>query len=415
MSTTKLTKTAIEKVAPERGKVQVLNDSDIKGFGIRIGGAGRRVFFYRYRVGGRGGKQRRVTLGKFGDLTVEEARRTAKRYAGQVAVGEDPVGIANAKEEALRKAQARKESLRIGEVLELYLEKHLKPNLRQWQDAYSVIRLHGVKPLRNKPIDEITRADIARLMDANSHRPATALKTYRNMSAMLNWALRRGLIDLSPMIGTKAPRAPVARDRVLSDNEVKLFWNSMPQAGEDFAPIFKTLLLTGQRRSEVAGMAWSELDLAKGVWTIPAERSKNKQPHDVDLSPSVSEIIEAQPRLGRYVFGGAKPNSPSGFGRAKRRVDAEMIRLRDEEYGVDSEIAQDWRLHDLRRTAATGMAMLGFPIEVVERVLNHISNTRSGIAAVYQRYHYRDERRDALVAWAVYVTKLVCDPTCDPK
>jgi Arm DNA-binding domain len=182
MSTIKLTKTAIDKVVSMRGKVQVINDSDLKGFGVRISGTGRRVFFYRYRVGGRGGKQRRVTLGKFGDLTVEEARRIAKRYAGQVAIGEDPIGIENAKEAALQKAQARKESLRIGEVLELYLEKHLKPNNRCWRDAYSVIRLHGVKPLRNKPIDEITRADIARLTDANSHRPATALKTYRNLS-----------------------------------------------------------------------------------------------------------------------------------------------------------------------------------------------------------------------------------------
>jgi integrase len=224
---------------------------------------------------------------------------------------------------------------------------------------------------------------------------------------MLNWTMRRGLIDLSPMIGTKAPRPPAARDRVLSDNEVKLFWNSMPQAGDDFAPIFKSLLLTGQRLSEVAGMAWSELDLEKSVWTIPAARAKNKQPHDVDLSPPVIEIIEVQPRLGRYVFGGAKPNPPSGTGRAKKRVDAEMIRLRDVEYGEDSEIAENWRLHDLRRTAATGMAALGFPIEVVERVLNHISNTRSGIAAVYQRYHYRDERRAALNAWADYVNNLV--------
>ncbi len=403
----KLTKTAIEKAETLDHKELVLNDQDVKGFGVRISPAGRRVFFYRYRVGGRGGKQRRVNLGRFGDLTIEEARKAAKQYAGQVACGEDPVGIEKKKTQVAQEEQSRKESLRIGEVLELYLEKHLKPNVRRWQDSYSVIRLHGVKPLRNKPIDEITRADIARLTDANSHRPATALKTYRNLSAMLNWAMRRGLIDLSPMIGTKAPRAPAARDRVLSDNEVRLFWNSMPLAGKDFAPIFKTLLLTGQRRSEVAGMAWSELDLEKGVWTIPAERSKNKQPHDVNLSPPVLEIIETQPRLGRYVFGGAKPNPPSGISRAKRRVDAEMIRLRDQEYGSGSEIAEEWRLHDLRRTAATGMAMLGFPIEVVERVLNHISNTRSGIAAVYQRYHYRDERRNALNSWAEYVMNAV--------
>jgi integrase len=224
-----------------------------------------------------------------------------------------------------------------------------------------------------------------------------ANRTLAAIRKLFNWAMdERGIIDATP-IGRKMARGKeVARDRVLEDDELRAIWNASDNLGYPFGPMLKLLLLTGQRRSEVANMQWSELDLDEGVWTIPGERSKNERPHAVPLSAAALEIINALPRFqGPFVFSTTDGKRPvSGFSTFKRRANSLSG-------------AMGWRLHDLRRTCRTGMAALGVPETVAERVLNH---QQDKLVRTYNRHEYLDEKRDALDRWACRVAEIVTPP-----
>jgi integrase len=187
----------------------------------------------------------------------------------------------------------------------------------------------------------------------------------------------------------------VARDRVLEDDEIKAFCHACDYLGYPYGPMFKLLILTGQRRGEVAGMRRSEINLDKRLWTIPRERSKNDKQHLVHLSPLALQIIESIPDLGDALFG-----TVNNFGMIKRRLDVEMT-------AQHGSAVEHWTLHDLRRTAASGMAQLNVPPHVVDKILNHTSSALRGIALVYNRYSYVTERQEALDLWARHIQKLV--------
>jgi integrase len=218
----------------------------------------------------------------------------------------------------------------------------------------------------------------------------------------------------------RAPASETSRDRVLSDAEIKGAWEAFEAVGWPFGPLAKLLLLTGARRDEVANAKWSEIDLGKKIWTIAKERSKNGMAHEIPLSDAVVTILESLPRIGDgkgaavYVFTTTGKTPVSGFSRAKDQFDAAIIaalRAAAVARGDDPEqvkAPERWTLHDLRRTAASGMAGLGIAPHVVEAVLNHKSGTIKGVAAVYNRYSYADEKRHALDAWAVQLERLIC-------
>jgi integrase len=205
----------------------------------------------------------------------------------------------------------------------------------------------------------------------------------------------------------------------LSDAEIKTTWDAFGAVGWPFGPLAKMLLLTGARRDEVADARWSEIELDKKIWTIAKERSKNGLAHEIPLSDAVVKILKALPRItasekddkkagkkSDFVFTTTGKTSVSGFSRAKEQFDAvilEALRAEAVERGEDADEMKapaHWTLHDLRRTAASGMAGLGIPPHVVEAVLNHKSGTIKGVAAVYNRYSYADEKKAALEAWA---------------
>jgi integrase len=194
------------------------------------------------------------------------------------------------------------------------------------------------------------------------------------------------------------PTKEVARERVLNAEELRLCWNMAEVEGFPFAPCVQLLMLTGQRRGEVSGMRWSELDLENAIWTIPAKRAKNGSTHIVPLSPLAMQVIRSIPRYPNsdFVFTTTGRTAISGFGRLKDRLDAA--------FGPD---AEDWRIHDLRRTVATNMAMLRIQPQVIEAVLNHKSGIVSGVAAIYNRHAYQDEKREALERWAERLLSVV--------
>jgi len=257
--------------------------------------------------------------------------------------------------------------------------------------------LKAFEPLYGRPLDAIKRSDVVRVLDGlvASGKPYGANRALANLKRLMSWALDRGMIEVNPIAGLKPPTKERSRDRILTDQELSALLQSADVEGYPFGAVFKMLVLTGQRRGEITGMRWSENDLNSRTWTIPASRAKNGQAHQVPLSDPAMSVLRALPRfLGSDFVFTTTGNTPiSGFGRAKDRLDAAMG-------------ANDWRIHDLRRTAASGMARLGVPPHVIENVLNHKSGIISGVAAVYNRYGYEKEKRDALARWGQYACGL---------
>jgi integrase len=218
------------------------------------------------------------------------------------------------------------------------------------------------------------------------------------------WCLDRGTIEINPVVALRAPAREVPRDRVLSDAEIVACWRAAEQEGFPFEQFAKLVMLTGQRRGEVAGMRWSEVDLEQGTWTIPAKRVKNASQHVVPLAPLCIGLLRRVPRfLGSdFVLTTTGKTPISGFGRLKRRLEG----------GVGS---KDWRIHDIRRTVATNMAVLRVPPHVIEAVLNHRTGIVSGVAAVYNRHAYTSEKREALLKWAEHVERITKLETCEEK
>lgn len=240
-----------------------------------------------------------------------------------------------------------------------------------------------------------------------------ANRTLAYLRALFNCAVKRGRLPSSPVSGVDAPSKERARDRVLSDDELRWLWRACEKIDWPFGPLVKLLLLTGQRRDEVATLQWSELDLGKRTWILPREKAKNNRAHEVQLSDAVIEVLESLPRTGALVFSSTGSTAVSGFSRAKRRLDAAMFATKSQDLGTEREPIPQWVLHDLRRTTATGMARLGFPPHVVDKVLNHTSGTIRGVAAVYNRFEYLEERSAALEAWGQYVENI--NATSTPK
>jgi integrase len=205
---------------------------------------------------------------------------------------------------------------------------------------------------------------------------------------------------------------------VLEDAEIRLVWLACEEIGEPFGPLFKLLLLTAQRRDELAEATWSEFgDLDKALWTLPGERVKNGKAHLVHLAPAAVEILLKLPRIGKrgYLFTTTGETPVSGFGRARERLAAVMLDLRRGELRaarvsadeIENAAIAPFTLHDLRRSAATGMAALGIAHHVLDKVLNHVGGKISGVAAIYNRFEYLDERKSALDKWARHVESLV--------
>ena len=248
---------------------------------------------------------------------------------------------------------------------------------------------------RGRTIHEIRRRDIIELLDGiATDRPVLANRTLAVLSVFFRWCSARDVIESSPCVGVPRPAPEVARDRVLSESEIRDLWKACDTLGGTIGPFVKVLLLTGQRRSEVAGMQLSEIE--GDVWVLPAERVQNKRLHSVPLSTQVLKIIETAEPVGDYVFtDNPRKRIDGSFSIWKKRIDAHMKPL------------PSWTFHDLRRTAASGMAKLGVEIPVIEKCLNHAGGVFAGIVGTYQRHEYASEKRIALQRWADHIDQLV--------
>ena len=406
MPTIKLTQPAVDRLKPPAsGRVEYW-DNQLPGFGLRVSDSGRKTWVALYRVDGRSVRE---TIGTTALIpSVADARARARRSMQRAREGVNPVEQRRGAARAAQLAEERAPAETFAAVADRYMAAYVERNTRPAtiKETRRILE-RDVKPKWGaRPIAEITRQDVGELLDEIAERGAAvqANRTLARLKTLLRWALDEELIATDPTARVRRRVKETARDRALSDDEIRWFWSGCDVAGWPFGPLFKLLLLTAQRRDEVGTLEWSELDLEKRLWTIPREKAKNDRAHGVHLSPLAVEIIERIPKLGgdgRLIFStnGARP--VSGFSRAKAALDARMRDLAGK-----SQIG-DWILHDLRRTAATGMARLNIAPHVVDRILNHVSGTIRGVAAIYNRHAYLDERRAALDAWGHYVESLV--------
>lgn len=391
-----LTAARIESVKPVSVRREY-PDGKVTGLYFVIQPSGAKSWALRYRVAG---KTVKLTLGAYPALDLAAARRKAEEARGAVAAGKDPAAEKRAVRET-QKAAEGEDAERVAAVAASFIERHAKRNQgAAWAHETERLIVKEIIPaLGSKRLSEIKKPDIHAMLDRIADRaPIMANRVKAVCNRLGNWAVERGIVERNPFEGIKAPSAEQSRDRVLDDDEIKLTWRAFEAIGWPFGSLFQLLLVTGARLNEIAGARWSEIDLETKTWTIAASRSKNGVQHVIPLSDAAIEIIKSLPRIGErrdggFVFTTTGKTPVSGFSKAKEAVDQSMAEDR-------SEAVPRWTLHDLRRTAASGMAGIGVPPHIVEAVLNHKSGTIKGVAAVYNRYSYATEKRAGLDAWA---------------
>lgn len=382
-------------------KRQEIPDDLCTGLYLVVQPTGRKSWQVRYR---HGGVHRRMTLANFPTLSLAAARVRAREVMAAASEGRDPA-------EEVKAAKAPKPEDgrdKIKTLIGQYDKRHLK-GLKSGDVVRRELDRFVVKEWGERDIHSITKRDVIDLLDgiADSGRVVTANRVRAYLNKFLNWAVERDILPLSPATGVKPVAKEASRDRVLTDDEIRWFWQACEAEGFPWGPLGKVLLLTGQRLNEAAQI--TEGEIRGDLWHLSADRTKNGRAHDVPLSDAVQAVLGVVERIeGKpgFMFTTTGTTPVSGFFKARAHLAEAMERLAAEERGEAVEIPR-WTFHDLRRTAATGMARLGIPVRVTEAVLNHISGTGGGIVAVYQRHDYADEKRQALEAWGRFVLSLV--------
>lgn len=382
-------------VVPKGKSEAIYFDDEIPGFGLRLRAGGSRRWIFQYRLGQK--NQRRISLGAQKAQSALRARDVAKKLHAQVALGRDP-----AREKADAKARVAET---FGTIVKQFLSRQ---RLRLKPRSYIEVERHLLshwKPVHGLPITAIQKRTVAVRVGeiAAQNGPFAANRARASMSALFTWAMKEGLVESNPVIGTNKAAEERARDRVLNDEELSAVWNAL---GDDpYSSIIKLLILTGQRRQEIGALRWSEVDFDRGVIVFPGARTKNRRSHEVPLSSAAQAILRAQPL--RSLLDGSPRDHIFGEGdygwqawsQSKDRLD---LRIR-EAWLDERNPMPPWRLHDLRRTVVTRMAELGVQPHVIETVINHVSGHKAGVAGIYNRATYDMEKRRALEFWAHHV------------
>lgn len=415
MAVGRITKRAVEAIPLPVGTARnYLWDDTLKGFGVMVTSKDARSYLIQYQMGGRGAATRRATIGRHGSpWTAEKARDRAADLLEMVRRGVDPVEHDRLQRAAAADGKAEAERLAFDKYVDLFGKYYLDANkLRSAEDIKSVFRRDLTPFFKTRPISALTRNEIARRLDEIGERSKSAsLKAHKWLKKMLSWAEDRGDIASSVMEKMPPPAKDGKRDRVLKGPELKAVWLASDKLGEPFGPFVKTLLLTGQRLREVAGMNWSEVDLDKAEWIIPAARSKNDRDHLCPLSPQVVDLLKARfpdkKRRKGFIFTTTGKTAISGFSKAKAALDREIAAVLAKGGAGELKALPAWVFHDLRRSFSTGAQSMGFAMEVVEACLNHVSGKRGGLASIYQLYEYQAEKTAVANAWGRHVEGLL--------
>jgi integrase len=404
------------------GKPYEIMDTIVRQLGVRVMGTDAdpvRTFVLVTRYPGSKSPARRK-LDPYGKITLEQARHKARAWLELIRKGVDP----RVDEERERQANLRKQENSFTAVAEQFIARHVS-RARKAAVVERELRREFIDRWGNRPITDISQHDIVAVLDEAVERgaPYQAHNLLGHVRRLFNWAIGRGIYGLerSPcdrlkpkdVIGKKA-----LRTRTLTDHEIRALWRASTKLGYPFGDAYRLLLLTGQRKSEVFEARWSEFDLTKKLWTIPAERMKGEEgesaPHIVPLTNDATTLLASLPRFkrGDYLFSttfGVKP--VSGFSKSKARLDRLMLRTwralgRVVNADRRRKSFDDWVIHDIRRTVRTHLSALPVPELVRELVIAH---TKRGLSRVYDQHTYLDEKRQALELWGRRL-KAIVDP-----
>jgi integrase len=332
---------------------------------------------FQYAIGAGASRiTRRIKIGDYPALSPSKAREEAEDLHAKVHLHGDPA------------IERRKNRIEAGKTFQKLVRQYLdykKDQLRSrsFAEVKRHLEIHA-KPLHSLPLASVDQAAIAARLNAVAKNGAIAAnRTRASLSAMLVWAMGERLVAANPVINTNR-REERTRDRVLFDAELKTIWHSLED--DDYGTIVKILILTGQRVNEVAVLRWSEI--GRDTITLPADRTKNGRPHEVPIAATVGSLLKTRDRIdGRDLIFGRGDGAFSGWSKAKAALDVRTGPLKH------------WTLHDLRRTAATGMAGIGIQPHVIEAVLHHVNGHKGGVAGIYNRAQYSAEKAEALARW----------------
>lgn len=405
-----LTTKAVESAKPS-GNRQEIPDGIVPGLYLVIQPSGAKSWALRYRFAG---KPCKLTLGRWPVMTLKDARQAATDALDKVERGDNPAGLKQAEKAAKVQAQLEGRN-KVKNLLDDFERRHLAKK-KSGKQARGFLDRFVLPAWGDRDVQTITKRDVIELLDSimDSGRGITANRVLAHTRKFLNWCVERDILQSSPAAGIKAPADETARDRVLSDDEIRLFWAACDHAGYPFGPMAKLLLLIGQREGEVGGMTFAEI--AGDTWSLAPNRTKNARAHDVPLSQAAQAILGGVERIkskAGYVFTTTGETSVSGFSKALGRMRAKMNELAKEAAGEAVEI-DHWTFHDLRRTCETGMARMGVPQDIIDRVTNHVSGQHR-MVRIYNQHSYADEKRDALDTWAQAVADIVAgrDPVAE--
>ncbi|MCP3386186.1 integrase arm-type DNA-binding domain-containing protein [Bradyrhizobium sp. CCGUVB4N] len=426
-----LTATAIANAKPKT-KRYALPDVGHPGLRVLVQTSGAKSFVYRFKRDN--GQDVTLTLGPAagpGALTLPQARGAASDARRQRSTGIDPAAQRRADRaaEAARIEAEEREARRKDDVVDRVLDRYYRDKVNSMKSAKELKRLLSkeLTPWARRRIDDISRADAIKLVDAikDSGKPVLANRTRAAARTFFGWCIDKALIEDNPFERTKPVAVEKSRDRVLYDDDLRLLWLSLDRMDWIWRAFYQLLILTGQRRDEVAGMAWAEIK-QNGTslhWVLPPERTKNAREHIIPLPPAAAEILRSIPRVqvrttingterlkdSSFVLTTTGTTPVSGFSKAKGHLDKAIMQVSREEaekLGADPVTIEPWRIHDLRRSTASGMQRLRVGVAVVEKLLNHVSGTFGGIVGIYQRDDLLEERRQALNLWADHIVSL---------
>ncbi|KRA84170.1 tyrosine-type recombinase/integrase [Altererythrobacter sp. Root672] len=352
-------------------------DHKVTGLRLRVGSSGKKAWIVRRRVGE---KVVNKKIGNYPAMGLAAARKAAESLIGALE--------RDGSTEAIDRT--------FGAVADLWFKNVAKENNSSWKLQERRLEMHVLPAWGDRKIVSIKRADVRDLLDGIEgdvlpNRVLTLVKT------IFRYALSRDWIEASPIEGIAKPKSETPRDRVLDMPEIVRVWNAAALMGYPFGLYLRMLILTAQRRNEVAGMRWADVDQDAGTWTLRSEATKSDRAHLIPLSPPALAILKAAPELGPHVFTTDGETHFHGFAKAKQRLDQFI--------GASGDPLAPWTLHDLRRSAATHMVRLGVTETIVGRVLNHAPQ---GVTAqVYALHSYAPEKRSALDRWAAEVERAV--------
>ncbi len=380
MPSVKLTDAAVTHYKPPRAGQVDYYDKTRPGLALRISHKGRRTWTYHFRFEG---KQYRRSLGVYPAMKLADARIEWARLSDMLAAGDNPA----------QETEKRDDTFAV--VAEDWLKRDQAGN-KTIYDVRRAIEKDVIPFWGERQIGDISRRDALELIDRIADRGAETMarRVHSYLHRLFRWAVGRGIVETSPVSDLPKPGREVSRDRVLSDDELVAVWKAAGDLGWPFGHAVKLLVLTGARRAEITELRWSEIH--DDTIHLEGERTKGGKPHAVPLSPAAKAVLADLPRMAGcpFVFSTTGTTPVSGWSRAKQQLDRLV--------GIEP-----WRIHDLRRSVATGLQRLGVDLQTIEAVLAHTSGSRAGIVAVYQRHSFDDEKRVALARWGAHIDGLL--------